>query len=61
MKRTKRRTKLVKMSNSRCNDCGRTFPDVVFDFIISKRRSLLLTPVLWIGLGRKLRKSGISA
>ena len=32
MKRTKRRKKLVKMSNGRCHDCGRMFPDVVFDF-----------------------------
>lgn len=32
MKRTKRRAKLIKMSNGRCHDCGRIFPNAVFDF-----------------------------
>lgn len=32
LKRLKRRKKLVKMSNGRCHDCGKIFPDVVFDF-----------------------------
>ena len=32
LKRIKRRTKLIKMSNGRCHDCGRIFPNAVFDF-----------------------------
>jgi len=32
LKRTKRRAKLIKMSNGRCHDCGRIFPNAVFDF-----------------------------
>ena len=32
LKRTKRRAKLIKMSNGRSHDCGRTFPNAVFDF-----------------------------
>lgn len=32
LKRTKRRAKLIKMSNGRCHDCERTFPNAVFDF-----------------------------
>jgi len=32
LKRTKRRGKLIRMSHGRCHDCGRTFPDAVFDF-----------------------------